>query len=196
MSVVSLQANRDSLRFCTYGELGTGKTMLLVREACIYHWLHPTLPIFSNIQLNSVPFQKVDSAAVLFDLNSPCFLLLDELWHLADSRKGMALISDVMNMLLLRSRKKRWVVGYSQQYWTQTDLRIRFITERFMEPEIRHGYVLKVPIYNKYGVFLKRWSFDARGFYDDYESDADPFTLNIDELRFLWEKSRRDRGIL
>lgn len=194
-SIVTLQANKESVRFCSYGELGTGKTMTVVREAKIYHWLHPNLPIFSNIGLNTVPYKRVDSAAVLFELNDPCFLFLDELWHLANSYKTMSLINDVMDNLLLRSRKKKWVVGYSQEYWTQTDLRIRYITERFMEPEITHGYILKVPIYNKYGAFLRRWRFDARWFYEDYNSDEDPFTLNLDELKFLWNKYRRDRGL-
>jgi len=59
----------SSIRFCTFGDLGSGKTLSLVKEALRYHRAYPNNAIYSNIQLTSVPFKKVDSAGVLFELN-------------------------------------------------------------------------------------------------------------------------------
>lgn len=182
---------------CAYGELGSGKTLSIVKEAVRFHMNYPDLPIYSNILLKTVPFRKIDSAAVLFDINESCFVLLDELWHLADSRKGQSLINDVMNMLLLRSRKKRWRVGYTQQWWTQTDLRIRYITELFIEPQIieRGGLqILREDFYDKHGTFLRSRGTNAAAFYEDYDTEADPYTLNIEELKTLWRRYREKQG--
>jgi hypothetical protein len=122
------------------------------------------------------------------------FLLLDELWHLADSRKSMSLVNDVMSMLLLRSRKQGWRVGYSQQWFTQTDLRIRFVTEVWFYPEMIRDRILHEEIYDKHATYLgERW-YDGSRFFEDFDSYADPFTLNIDELKECWERYRRGRG--
>jgi len=140
-------------------------------------------------------FERVDSASVLFGIDVECFLLLDELWALADSRKSFSLINDVMSMLLLRSRKKRWRVGYTQQWYTQTDLRIRFITEVWIEPMMYRDVVLKEDIYNKHAQYIcTRW-YDGSLFFDCYDTEADPFTLDLGELKFLWDKFRKDRGL-
>lgn len=183
-----------SIRFCTFGDLGSGKTLSLVKEALRYKRKHPNRKVYSNIELLTIDYVPIDSASILFELNEPCFLLLDELWHLADSRKSMSLINDVMSMLLLRSRKKGWVVGYSQQWYTQTDLRIRFITDIWILPDFVKNRFLKEDIYDKHANFLvTRW-YDGSRFFEDFNSFADPFTLDVDELKELWLKYRKDRG--
>jgi hypothetical protein len=155
--------------------------------------------VFSNIELLTIPYEKVDSPRVLFELSEPCFLLLDELWHLADSRKSGSgsLINAVMCMLLLRSRKQKWVVGYSQQWYTQTDIRIRFITDVWIMPEFYRDRYLKEDIYDKHANPLcTRW-YDGSKFFEDYDTEADPFTLNIDELKFEYDSwlARKSRGL-
>ena len=185
----------NSIRACAFGDLSSGKTLTLVIEALRYHKvLFPDFPIFSNIQLNGLKYNKVDSARILFELNDPCFLLLDELWHLADSRKSMALINDVMSQLLLRSSKNGWSVWYSQQWFTQTDIRIRFITSLWVQPQLLENDVLQQDFLNKHGEFIQTRYINAVPFYDRFESTADPFTLNLDELKELWLKQRRKLG--
>lgn len=188
-----------SVRMCAFGDVGEGKTMSIVKEALRFHLQNPNLPIFSNIALLTLPYKRIDSAAVLFEINEPCFVLLDELWHLADSRRGMSVVNDVMNMLLLRSRKKGWRVGYTEQWYTQTDIRIRFITQLFIQPSLlRRGgqLILREDIFDKFGSPLKVRAYDATGFFDDFLTGDDPFTLNLEELKFLWHKYRRDRGLV
>jgi len=190
-----LRENNSNFRYASFGGVGSGKTITLVRDCLMYHRDFPNNPIFSNIQLNTVKFNVVDSASVLFELNKPCYLLLDELWHLADSRKSMSLINDVLSMLLLRSRKKGWRVGYSQQWFTQTDIRIRFITDVWILPELIKGVVLREDIFNKHAEFISTRFYDGSLFFEDFESEEDPFTLKIDELRELWDRYLRDRGL-
>ena len=188
-----------SVRFCEFGELGTGKTAGCVKEAYRYHINHPNNPIYTNIELTFCKRgieRHVDSPKVLFDINEACFLLLDEMWAMADSRKSMSLLNDVMSMLLLRSRKKGWVVGYSQQWYTQTDIRLRFITEVWIAPEIKHGWMLREEIMNKHAELLRVRKYDIRKLYDLYDTYADPFTLNIDDLRDLWDNWRRKHGLV
>jgi hypothetical protein len=160
-----------------------------VKEAWRFHLSFPEYKIYSNIELHDMPYVKVDSAKILFQLHDPCFLLLDELWHLADSRKSQSLVNDVFSMLLLRSRKQFWRVAYSQQWYTQTDLRIRFITDFWIQPEIRNLKLIE-RIYDKHAHFLKARAYWAANFYDLYDSYADPFTLNMDELEYEYDKYR------
>lgn len=185
-----------SVRFCGFGDLGSGKTVSLVKEAVRYHWQYPENHVYSNIELFDVPFKPIDSAAVLFEINEPCFILLDELWHLADSRRSMSLINDVVSMLLLRSRKKDWRVGFTQQWFTQTDLRIRFITDVWISPDMVRGKFLHEELYDKHTTFLSERWYDGSLFFEDFDTSADPLTLNIDELKELWYRYRRDRGLI
>lgn len=183
---------------CAYGMLGSGKTMAIVIEALLYHKAYPKNPIYSNIDLFQIPrsvFRKIDNASVLFDINEACFVLLDELWTLADSRKGWTLLSEVMTMLLLRSRKKRWRCAYTEQLHTQIDKRIRYVTDYWIEPEIKKGWILNENWYRLNGQKLRPQRYDARLFYEDYDHEADPFTVNLDELKALWDAYRRKRGI-
>lgn len=181
------------MRFCAFGDLGSGKTLSLVKEALRYHKNHPFSKIYSNIELCTIPYIPIDSASIIFDIEDACYVLLDELWALADSRKGMALINDVMNMLLLRSRKKGWVVGYSQQWYTQTDIRIRFITDIWIEPQFLKNRILREDIYDKHANFLATRFYDGSRFFEDFDSFADPFTLDVKELKALWELHREKR---
>ena len=184
------------VRFCAFGDLGSGKTLSIVKEAWRYRKHHPFSKIYSNIELTTIPYIPIDDASVIFDIDKECYVLLDELWHLADSRRGMAVVNDVLNMLLLRSRKKNWVVGYSQQWYTQTDIRIRFITDVWIEPQFLKGRILREDIYDKHATFLTTRFYDGRKFFGDFDSFADPFTLNVKDLKVLYEayQEKRLRG--
>lgn len=105
----------------------------------------------------------------------------------------MSIINDVLSMLLLRSRKKHWRVGYSQQWYTQTDLRIRFITDIWFYPEMLKGDILQEEVYTKHADYICTRYYDASKFYDDFDSYKDVYTLNIDELKELYDEYMRKR---
>lgn len=184
-----------SIRETVYGGLGTCKTVVLVREACWYHYLFPDRPIVANIPINLPNFIALTSAKMLFSIDFPCFLGLDEGWQLADSRKRGLLI-DIMNMFMLRSRKRKWWVVLTEQWYTQVDLRIRFITDVFCEPKyysLKHK--VKVPCYTKHGYRFHRYRFDPRPIMNFFDTEADPLTLDVKELeeeynRYMERKKR------
>ena len=203
-----LRENNSNFRYASFGGVGSGKTITLVRDCLMYHRDFPNNPIFSNIQLNTVKFNVVDSASVLFELNKPCYLLLDELWHLADSRKSMSLINDVLSMLLLRSRKKGWRVGFSEQFITQTDIRVRYITDLWAYPMMPYqrfvgewySSLVDEKLYTtdhltEEAVFLRSRRYIGANFFEDFNSEDDPFTLNLGELKELWDRYLKDRGL-
>jgi hypothetical protein len=164
-------------------------------RALLEWWVeNPSFPIYSNILLKGIPYRRVDNVSMLFDINTPCFMLLDELWHIADSHKAMTIVDDVMSMLLLRSGKKHWRVYYTQQFWTQTEKRIRFVTEEWVNPEIRRGCIVEHRS-DIYGRKLPPRRYACEPFYEFYDHEADPFTLNLEELRELWHRDRRRRGL-
>jgi hypothetical protein len=171
-----------SLRECCFGGLGTYKSVVLVREACWYHYLYPDRPIIANIPINLPNFIALTSAKMLFSIDFPCFLGLDEGWQLADSRKR-GLMIDIMNMFMLRSRKRKWWVVITEQYHTQVDLRIRFITDVFCEPKWnKRVQRVKVPCYTKYGFRFHRYKFDPKPVFEYFDTEADPLTLDVKEL--------------
>lgn len=187
----------ESLRAVWWGELGHGKTAGAVRQTVRFHNLYPDLPVFSNTPLFKIPFEPINSPDFFFDEHPACCMLLDELWHLANSRQSMSLLNDIMTMLLIRSRKKRWRVFYTMQYWTQIDLRIRFITDRFCEPEIRHGFVLYEAVQLKTGVPVGvPQKSDIEEVFPYYDHTADPFTLDIAGLKARWVDYKRKHGMV
>jgi len=115
------------------------------------------------------------------------FFLADELWHLADNRKSMNLLNDVMTIILIRSRKRRFSVFYTQQF-LQIDIRIAFVTDKWIKPrtipphEICERY--RIPpeqlvqeIYD--GDFRKQSSrlIDVKDYLNLYDTEKDPYTL-------------------
>lgn len=188
-----------SARVCMYGDLGSGKTLCAVREAEIYHFFYPKNPIYSNIHIINVPFKikELDSPRILFEINQPCFMLLDEWWHVADSHKR-GLVNDMQSMIMLRSRKKNWHVAVTEQYYTQLDLRIRFSTDFWVEPSHNEQTDrITMQFYSKHGTPLRRKRFNSRPFYSHYDSTEDPLTLDVEELKTEYEAymNRRRMGL-
>ncbi len=186
MSVFYIPFIRNqSMRSCACGGLGTGKTLIqIVREAHIYAHLFPNNPIYSNITLKCLPnYRPLTSAKQLFEINQPCFMGLDEAWHLADSRKGTSIINDVMGMLMINSRKLDWWVCLTEQYFTQVDLRIRYITDIWTEPQFNdYTEFVYIPYYTKEGYLFDEDYYYAPNLYDFYDSSEPPLTLDVKDL--------------
>jgi len=55
---------------------------------------------------------------------------------------------------------------------------------------------LREDIYDKHASFLTTRFYDGSKFFEDFDSFADPFTLDVKELKALWEthKEKRLRG--
>lgn len=125
----------------TMGQLGAGKTFFGV--IWIYDGFCQKLPTGTNIPVTfpSKPLKTLEDIALnsykeFYDktgLNGRD--LLDELWKLADNRKCMSLMSDLVDIILLKSRKQHRDIFYSQQF-LQIDPRIAYITNEWISPTI------------------------------------------------------------
>lgn len=188
-----------SIRLCSVGGLGSGKTLIAVRRAEQYHMDFPDRPIFSNIHLNRVPYIPIDKTSVLFDillLNEPCFVLLDEFWTVNDS-SDKTIVQSILKVIMAMSRKAGWEVYMSEQWFTQLQLSTRFITDLWTEPQYDDDtQTIKVPFKTKYGQELGGFMFDASQFFGGYNSYEPPFTVNIAELKVKFEAFQQKNHLL
>lgn len=181
-----------SIRACAFGPLGSGKTLSAVKEAYRYMCNHPDRPIYSNVPLNPDIFKNyhpIISVKQLFRIDHPCFILLDEAWHLADSRSIQSPGNKALGAILLRSRKLGWVVVFTEQWFTQLDLRLRFVTDLWILPQFHVACgVLQEDIYDLHANFIATRYYDGRKFFDLYETNKDPTTLDIEALEIEFDR--------
>lgn len=167
----------------TIGRLGKGKTMSAVIEALIHYYAGET--IFSNIWL-SFPHVPLKEPKDFVSLNNG-FAVLDEFWSLADNRKSMSKMNDVITLICIRSRKKKFSIFYTQQYF-MIDRRIRHITDYWIRPSLipdnLSGYPPQILVQEIYdGDWIKKptQTIDVRPYVDPnpmlYDTDQDPYTL-------------------
>lgn len=138
----------------TTGRLGKGKTLSGVIEA--YKDYCEGKKIFSNMWLD-FEHLPIKTPYDFIDMNDG-FFLGDELWHMADNRKSMSLLSDVVTILLLRSRHRDFDVFYTQQF-LQIDIRIRYITDYWIKPNT----IPNQPVYPEKPIWLIQNIIDAEG---------------------------------
>ena len=167
----------------TFGRLGKGKTLSGVIEA--YNDYLDGKEVFSNIWLD-FPHTPVKTPYDFLELQKG-FFLSDELWHLADNRKSMNLLNDVITIILIRSRKRNFDVFYTQQF-LQVDVRIAFVTDRWIKPRIipSHEQCKKLGIPPDYLIqdiydedFRKKPSriIECAEYCKLYNTEKDPYTL-------------------
>ena len=181
-----------SIRVCSFGTVGSGKSTYTTALAMLYHRLYPKNTIYSNVEFKTLPYTPIYKAGQLFTIDEPCFIDLDELWHLADSRKGQSTINDVMTTLLLRSRRLGWWVTFTEQWYTQVDVRIRYITDLWASTRL-YGYVLRVALFDLFGTEQGEQWFDARPAWAEFDTAKDPLTLDLDELKEAYDLYNRKR---
>jgi hypothetical protein len=164
----------------TLGRLGKGKTLSMVLKAYEYYCLG--WKIFSNIWLK-FPFVPIKTPYDIITLEN-CFALLDEFWALADNRKSMSLKNDVVTVVCIRSRKRKFHIGYTQQY-VQIDPRIRFITDYWIRPKLYPDNLTGLPpvileqkIYDGDWIPQMPITIDVRPYLNLYDTDLDPYTLS------------------
>jgi hypothetical protein len=124
------------------GQLGTGKT--LDEIIWLYEGYCEGLPTYSNLRVNfpHIPLKTLEDIALKmncqkfykkYDRNGRS--VLDELWKLADNRKCFDAITELIDIVLLDSRKKHIDIYYSQQF-LQIDPRLAYITNEWRFPLI------------------------------------------------------------
>jgi len=167
-----------------FGRLGKGKTLDAVIKA--YDAYLEGREVFSNIWLD-FPHTPIKEPMDFLAIEEGLFLA-DELWHLADNRKSMSLLSDVITIILLRSRKRDFDVKYTQQYM-QIDVRIAFVTDVWVKPRtVPDHETCKALKMKPQELILERWNgdfermpplrLDCAEYCDLYDTKKDPYTLS------------------
>lgn len=167
----------------TIGRLGKGKTLSGVID--LYDSYLDGKECFSNIWVD-FPHTPIKTPYDFLELENGEFLA-DELWHLADNRKSMNLLNDVITIILIRSRKRSFDVFYTQQY-LQIDVRISFITDEWIKPRTipdhelckRLGIPPELLVQEMYDADLKRKptrTIECREYLQLYNTEKDPYTL-------------------
>jgi hypothetical protein len=182
----------NSMRYCCCGGLGSGKTTLIVREACLYNVFYPDNPVFANLKMKVRNFEPLFEVSTLFEIETACCLFLDEAWHIADSRKSMAsVVNDCMSMFMIRSRKKNWWVELTEQLHTQLDLRLRFIVDIWSQPIFyEEENLIYVPYAVGEGTVFDEDYYDPTGLFarNVFKTDEDPLTLDVENLKDRYDK--------
>jgi hypothetical protein len=168
--------------------LGTGKTTVVSREVVYHNAYFPDNPVFANIRMSNVRnYQALRDVATLFEIDEACCLLLDEAWHIADSRKSMvSVVNDVMSMFMIRSRKKNWWVELTEQLHTQLDIRLRFITDVWSQPRYYDEIdMIYIPYQVGEGTMFDEDWFDPLDMFRQgiFKTDEDPLTLDVENLK-------------
>jgi len=167
----------------TIGRLGKGKTLSGVIDS--YDAYLDGKEVFSNIWLD-FPHTPIKTPYDFLELEEGEFLA-DELWTLADNRKSMHLLSDVVTIILIRSRKKKFDVFYTQQY-LQIDVRIAFITDEWIKPRTipeheickKLGIPPEILVQEIYDADLKKKptrTIECKEYLQLYDTEKDPYTL-------------------
>lgn len=163
------------------GRLGKGKTLASVIWA--YEGYEQEETIFSNIWLDfeHIPVKTPYDFLGLYEGR----FLADELWSLVDNRQAMTKKNQLITILLLRSRKRKFSFAYTQQY-LQIDPRIAYITDYWIKPTC-----YPIDPYNEIPpelLVLERWDAEfnklptltienPEDFLDAYNTSKDPYTL-------------------
>ena len=118
-----------------FGELGTGKTMLLTLIG--YYYFLKGWKIYSNYRV-TFPHTLVKSLDDIkdLDLSKDSIFIFDELWITADARRHSTDENITISQSILQSRKKRMSIFYTAQYPRLVEQRIRMITNYVLKPTI------------------------------------------------------------
>lgn len=187
----------------TIGRLGKGKTLTMAIQAYLYFMSGGH--VFSNIWLK-FPHTPIKTPYDIVEIRDG-FALLDEFWALADNRRSMSLRNDIVTIVCIRSRKKKFHIGYTQQY-VQIDPRIRFITDYWIRPKLWPDnlsglppQIMKQQIYDGDWIEQRSRTINVEPYLNLYDTNQDPYTLassvTDESLKAALEKAFRvDPGLV
>lgn len=178
------------------GATGCGKTLCLTALA-IKRWMQG-YDIYANYHLYGIPFFYLEHPAQLKLIPKdmvPKFCALDELWLVSDSRTPTSKKNSVTNSILVRFRKRKADIGYTQQRSNQVDVRIRDNTHAISVPR-------KVGPYIYFGLY-DRDSFDTimtmkfipQDMYKYYDTNEEPW-IDLPEWKPDEYKPKRIKELL
>lgn len=185
------------VRVVEFGFLGSGKTLSLVNRAWNYQKKHPDHPIYSNVPLDKEyfpNFKEFTDVGQLFDMYNEQFLGIDEAWTIANSYQFKSPESEATELLLIRSRKKKWEVNLTEQWFTQLVKRLRFIIDIWIVPEhFTKAKLLKQDFYDVHAHYITTKVLKCEKAYKIFDSYADPLTLNIEVMKARYYSRVRNR---
>jgi hypothetical protein len=158
------------------GNLGKGKTLSLTYLAWNNFFIRRK-KIYSNYDLYGIPYTKITTIGSLEALmpledenvlnKQEVVFLGDELWRWVSARtigKGAKALKDLIDRILLGSRKAFVTVIYTTQNLAQVDPWVRRTTDLFIYPILHNGilniYFLSNPVSNPTLEQLYRYSTD------------------------------------
>jgi len=113
------------------GNLGSGKTISLVRMA--YSYYKKGYKVYSNIKLSfpheTLSFKDFENYARSNEQFTKSFFLIDEIHVALDSRRSGSKTNIVISHLILQSRKRQIQIGFTTQHFSQIDMRLRNQTD-------------------------------------------------------------------
>lgn len=164
------------------GNLGRGKTlgMTMLGHHLYYETRYDSVVTNYRTDLttdyieNPVEFDNVSQ-------NTDGIYLLDEIWAWADSRKSQE--NDIMNEVVINSRKRGCLVIYTVQSLDMVDKRLRKNTDYFgicrhyenTEVGRRHD-VAQILLYNDDGIPVNEFTYNAETYYGTYNTDEEVAT--------------------
>lgn len=158
------------------GDLGSGKTLLLVYYGLKTYHLHKgQRKIFANFHLKKLPYEYEPDLTGVLDYLKEGLLLADELWLYADSRRSASRKNAFVTKVLAKSRKRDLDIFYTCQYWKSIDIRLRTFTDICAFPELNEETnICKVHLGKSYGGgnvdFFHTFKFYAKPIYKLYDT--------------------------
>lgn len=113
------------------GEMGTGKTLFLVRQAAT----HPKIKIYSNFSIKLPNVKLVDPEDLLTLKYEQCAVFMDEAYTWLESRVSGSKINRFMSYVLFQSRKRGIDIFLTAQLLSAVDVRFRNLATRLIECE-------------------------------------------------------------
>ena len=134
MSEISVFEWNNSLRgmIAVCGKQGSGKTLLATYLAFLDYL--DGKEIYSNYPLK-FPHTPINHIEVIKTAKNGT-VLLDEAYHLADSRRSSSKKNVVISTILSKARKHRLRYIFIQQYWRTVDVRLRLHADWILFPSI------------------------------------------------------------
>lgn len=164
------------------GNLGRGKTLGMTM---LGHYLYYETQ-YDNVVTNyrtDLTTDYIENPVEFDDIsqNTEGIYLLDEIWAWADSRKSQE--NDLMNEVVINSRKRGCLVIYTVQSLDMVDKRLRNNTDYFgicrhyEDVEVGRTHdVAQILLFDDEGLPVNKFTYNAETYYGTYDTDEEVAT--------------------
>lgn len=176
------------------GDLGSGKTTLMTRQAILTKKLHPEKIIYSNYVLNNYQYEELDLMDLYLNHQEvrDTIILIDEIYTMMDSRLSSSHRNEVESYFIAMTRKAKADLFVTMQYETFTDCRLSpFIKVKYVMETVPveykatienveycyvkpHPYLFKVHLFddrNTGNPIYREFIFDGRKWFKEFNTD-------------------------